>query len=100
MSSDRPFPIAAPGNGVIDTPPTRRARRSTPVYDPGQRYCTICEDLSGRRVGSAMSVRAGAPGGGVIVPRPRLFALLGDGVRRQVTLVQAGPGWGKTTLGA
>ncbi|MFI5891458.1 LuxR C-terminal-related transcriptional regulator [Actinoplanes sp. NPDC051513] len=33
-----------------------------------------------------------------IVPRSRLFALLDDGARRQVTLVRAGPGWGKTAL--
>ncbi|WP_433292599.1 LuxR C-terminal-related transcriptional regulator [Actinoplanes sp. CA-030573] len=33
-----------------------------------------------------------------IVPRPRLFTLLDDGARLRVTLVQAGPGWGKTTL--
>src|SRR5690349_5621253 len=45
-----------------------------------------------------MSEPANAPGGGVIVPRPRLFALLDDGARRRVTVVRAGPGWGKTTL--
>src|SRR5690349_17293413 len=45
-----------------------------------------------------MSEPASTPGRGVIVPRPRLFALLDDGARRQVTVVQAGPGWGKTTL--
>ncbi|MCU7726482.1 LuxR C-terminal-related transcriptional regulator [Actinoplanes sp. KI2] len=44
-----------------------------------------------------MSEPASAPGRGVIVPRPRLFALLDDGARRPVTVVQAGPGWGKTT---
>ncbi|HEX8347397.1 MAG TPA: LuxR C-terminal-related transcriptional regulator [Actinoplanes sp.] len=30
--------------------------------------------------------------------RPRLIAMLDTGVRRLVTLVSAGPGWGKTTL--
>ncbi|MEU4563826.1 LuxR C-terminal-related transcriptional regulator [Actinoplanes sp. NPDC023936] len=30
--------------------------------------------------------------------RPRLHALLDEGVQRAVTTVQAGPGWGKTTL--
>jgi LuxR family maltose regulon positive regulatory protein len=33
-----------------------------------------------------------------VVPRPRLFALLDHGARRPVTLVRAGPGWGKTAL--
>ncbi|WP_433829926.1 LuxR C-terminal-related transcriptional regulator [Actinoplanes sp. CA-015351] len=32
--------------------------------------------------------------------RPRLHGLLDDGVQRGVTLVRAGPGWGKTTLAA
>jgi LuxR family maltose regulon positive regulatory protein len=32
------------------------------------------------------------------VHRPRLTAMLDTGVRRRVTLVSAGPGWGKTTL--
>jgi LuxR family maltose regulon positive regulatory protein len=44
-----------------------------------------------------MTERARAHGGGRIVPRPRLFALLDD-LERRVTLVRAGPGWGKTTL--
>jgi len=47
-----------------------------------------------------MSEPASAPGWVPTVPRPRLFALLDDGARRPVTLVQAGPGWGKTTLAA
>ena len=47
-----------------------------------------------------MSEPASTPGWVPTVPRPRLFALLDDGARRQVTLVQAGPGWGKTTLAA
>ncbi|MBB2941264.1 LuxR family maltose regulon positive regulatory protein [Actinoplanes lutulentus] len=32
--------------------------------------------------------------------RPRLHGLLDDGVQRAVTLIRAGPGWGKTTLAA
>ncbi|MEU4691516.1 LuxR C-terminal-related transcriptional regulator [Actinoplanes sp. NPDC023714] len=32
--------------------------------------------------------------------RPRLHRLLDEGVQRAVTTVQAGPGWGKTTLAA
>ncbi|WP_433291798.1 LuxR C-terminal-related transcriptional regulator [Actinoplanes sp. CA-030573] len=33
-----------------------------------------------------------------LVPRPRLAEMLDAGVRRAVTLVCAGPGWGKSTL--
>jgi LuxR family maltose regulon positive regulatory protein len=32
------------------------------------------------------------------LPRPRLYALLDAGVEQTVTLLRAGPGWGKTTL--
>ena len=38
------------------------------------------------------------PLGNRIVPRPRLFELLDAAAHRQVTLVRAGPGWGKTAL--
>src|SRR5690348_7281253 len=45
-----------------------------------------------------MSEPAGTPRSGPVAARPRLFALLDEGARRQVTLVRAGPGWGKSTL--
>ncbi|MFC4066610.1 LuxR C-terminal-related transcriptional regulator [Actinoplanes subglobosus] len=35
-----------------------------------------------------------------VAPRPRLIGLLDTGVQRAVTLICAGPGWGKTTLAA
>lgn len=56
---------------------------------------------------------AASPGGGLLatklaapqvprqlVPRPRLHELLNAGVRGHLTLVSAGPGWGKTMLAA
>lgn len=51
--------------------------------------------------GESVSASTTSPGphvGPSEVRRPRLIAMLDAGVQRLVTLVSAGPGWGKTTL--